>query len=474
MLSRFLFPLNFQKNVVSDFSSARDGQIINGYHFPGEAERFSWPFQCRERGEQKMRSALIAVALAASAAVARAQTGPAASAGNLPPWLHLGIEERLRVEGFSGGTLQPDREDAYALQRLRLNLRLDPTTWMRFVFQGQDARVFGNSQVPDAPPYADTMDLRLGYVELGNRENKPFGLRVGRQELAFGEQRLIGHLNWTNTARSFDAVRATVRYGGYRLDAFAAAVVNLRNGEFDQRAPGNNLHGLYGAFEKLVPQATVEPYLLWRVAPGNVNFKVGGVRWAGKLPAQFDYSFEAATERGDAGRERMRAWAGHWLLGYSVMKARYAPRLIAEYNYASGDKDPNDGRRGTFDQLYPTGHDKYGLTDQVGWRNIQHLRGGLELKPSKKLLLTGSYHNWWLAQARDGLYNAAGALVVRSADGRAGRHVGQELDVQASYPMSKAIQTSVGLAHLFPGGFLKSTTPGRAYTYPYVMVGYTY
>jgi hypothetical protein len=74
--------------------------------------------------------------------------------------------------------------------------------------------------------------------------------------LAFGEQRLLGHLNWTNTSCSFDAVRATIRYGGYRLDAFAASVVNLRNGEFDERAAGNNLQGLYAALEKLVPKAT--------------------------------------------------------------------------------------------------------------------------------------------------------------------------------------------------------------------------
>ena len=39
--------------------------------------------------------------------------------------------------------------------------------------------------------------------------------------------------------------------------------------------------------------------------------------------------------------------------------------------------------RQTFDQLYPTGHDKLGLTDQVGWRNIHHLREGIEITPIK-------------------------------------------------------------------------------------------
>src|SRR5688572_1409875 len=83
------------------------------------------------------------------------------------------------------------------------------------------------------------------------------------------------------------------------------------------------------------------------------------------------------------------AWAGHWVLGYTLPTVPSKPRLVAEYNYASGDKDPADGQRGTFDQLYPTPHDKYGLADQVGWRNIHNARAGVEFKPSAKLSVTG-------------------------------------------------------------------------------------
>ena len=31
--------------------------------------------------------------------------------------------------------------------------------------------------------------------------------------------------------------------------------------------PGNNLHGIYSTFSHLVPRATVEPYVLWRLTP---------------------------------------------------------------------------------------------------------------------------------------------------------------------------------------------------------------
>lgn len=175
------------------------------------------------------------------------------------------------------------------------------------------------------------------------------------------------------------------------------------------------------------------------------------------------------------------AWAGHWLVGRTIPSGRTSYRAFGEYNYASGDETPGDGTRGTFDQLYPTAHDKYGLGDQVGWKNIHHVRAGLELRPQSKLLLGGGYHSFWLATPRDALYSAAGAVLARmpaglpteaqsAKVGALDRHVGQELDVQATYTPSARIQVTGGYAHLFPGAFLKAATPGKSYSAPYVMV----
>src|SRR5688572_19698287 len=146
---------------------------------------------------------------------------------HLPAWLRFSGEYRMRVEGFDGGGFNAGARDAYALNRVRLNMRVSPTYWMRFQIQAQDAQVFGKNTKPDAPPFEDTMDIRQAYVEFGKPELPAVLLRVGRQELVFGEQRLIGHLNWTNTARSFDAARLTLQHSKYKVDVFAASVVNL-------------------------------------------------------------------------------------------------------------------------------------------------------------------------------------------------------------------------------------------------------
>src|SRR6267378_973242 len=101
------------------------------------------------------------VALALTAASLRAQSPKSLSPldevnHQLPAWLRFSGEARLRLEGFGGGGFQPNNNDGYLLQRVRLNMKLLPTNWLKFQFQTQDARVFFKNQKPYAPPYQDT------------------------------------------------------------------------------------------------------------------------------------------------------------------------------------------------------------------------------------------------------------------------------------------------------------------------------
>lgn len=402
---------------------------------------------------------------------------------SLPKWIRFNGEYRARAEAFTGTGFVKGNDDAYFLNRFRVNMGLQPASWMKLNFQGQDARVFWKTQKPYGPPFQDTMDLRMAFAEFGDTEKGAFSLRVGRQELVYGEQRLIGHVSWLNTARTFDAVRATMRHGGYRLDAFASSVVVPKDGEFNRHVDGNNFHGLYGGIEKLVPGAVIEPYALWRLARGirmetgglsKLDSKTYGIRMAGKATPAWDYGVEMARQDGSAGSDTVGAWAGHWRAGYTITNWKYKPRIVSEYNYASGDNNPADGKRGTFDILYPTPHDKYGLADQVGWKNIHHLRLGPEWKPRAKWLLSANYHSWWLANTRDALYNAGGTAIARVAGGARERHVGQELDFQATWSVNKQVAVAGGFAHIFPGAFLKEAAPGKHLNFPYVMLGYSF
>jgi hypothetical protein len=399
----------------------------------------------------------------------------------LPKWLRFSGQVRSRVEGYTGGGFNSANEDAYMLTRVWLNMRIQPTAWLRFSFQGEDSHAPWKHANPPGPPFRDTMDLRMAYVEFGDMEKKPVGFRFGRQELEFGEGRLVGALPWANTARTFDGFHASYLGKGFRLDGFAARVVRVLPNDFNDSIPGNNFYGLYTSFKTLVPRATFEPYFFWRRqsglhtelgAPGTMNFGTYGLRWVGKLPGGFDYNTDIAGQHGSLGSESIGAWANHWLLGYTVSKARFTPRIFAEYNHASGDKNPTDNKKGTFDQLYPTGHDKYGLTDQVGWENMHQVRSGVEFKLTPKWMATGRYNAYWLADPHDALYNGGGGVIARVPAGDAGRFVGHGLDFISAYTFNPRLSLSGGIGHIFPGTFLKNATPGAGYTYPYAMLTY--
>ena len=400
---------------------------------------------------------------------------------HLPKWIQFSGEYRVRVEGFSGLRYQQDNDDHYWLNRVRLNARVQPLSWLRFQVQAQDSHVFWNGRAPDAPPLQDAMDVRLAYADIGDSDKGHIALRVGRQEITTGEERLVGNGNWGNTARSFDAVKLILRRSSVRLDIFASSLVAQRDGDFNRHVDGDDLHGMIGLIEARGHK--IEPYAFWRLAPrvraetgpvGKLDTKTAGFRSAGKLTKSLDYVTEMIVQGGSWGPEPASAWAGHWRVQFPTALSLFAPRLRLEYNYATGDSDPADGRHETFELLYPTPHDKYGLADQVGWKNLHHVGAVTEWKVWKTWTWQLKYHRWWLASPTDGIYNAGGVLLSRDPTGRSGRYVGQEVDVQALAPLTKQVQFGGGVGHIFPGEFLKKTTPGASFTFPYVMVTWAF
>lgn len=400
----------------------------------------------------------------------------------LPSWVRLSGELRAREEGFYGDHFEPGRDDMYLLQRVRLGVQVTPAPWLQMFVQGQDARVSFTERIPAAPPYQDSADLRQAWVQFGSGEKGGVNLRVGRQELMFGEERLVGAGNWGNVSRTFDAVRLGLRHRGYSVDAFASSVVVARDHAFDRHVDGDNLHGMYGGIDGWVPNGRLEPFVFWRVAPsgrtesgvrGRLDTKTAGIRWAGKLPHAFEYTTEMALQRGSWAGDSASSWAGFWRLGRTFNNLRWKPLVRLELNHASGDRNPRDGRHGTFEVLYPTPHDKYGLTDQVGWKNVYHVGLIGELRLAKTLTLVLKGHDRWLASATDGLYNAGGTLLVRDPSGSSGRHIGKEVDFLLLWAMPPRVQLGGGIGHMFAGEFIKRTTPGSGYTFPYVMLTYT-
>lgn len=402
---------------------------------------------------------------------------------SLPHWLFIGGQYRNRLEAPTGigygGT-----SDFYLLDRLRVRLIIQPKEWLRFDGEVQDARIFFNRNTTNGNPFEDTWTLWEGYAQVGSSTSGWVDAVGGRQVLLFGDQRVIGPSNWLNVGRTFNVARVDLHQSDFKVSIFASSVVPGDNADLHNALPGNNFYGVYGSFNNLVPKGTFEPYALWRVAPpnpglpeevghGHLNEVTIGFHWKGMLPANFDYDSEFAGQTGSLGSYTIAAWAGYGSVGKTFSDAPASPRVFAEGNYASGTKNPAGHDWNTFDQLYPSNHDKYGFTDQVGRRNLEQFRIGVEEEPTKKWKLKQAFVGYWLATANDNFYASSGAIAVAAHPG-ASRHIGNELDLVCEYTLNKGLNFGFGYARLFAGQFLKTTTGGHDYTYPYAYFQYNF
>ena len=385
------------------------------------------------------------------------------------------------LRGVYGGSFKHKSTNDDDVQRIRLGMEIKPTNWVQFYIEMQDARVFGIT--PALPPYENTTDIRQAYVQFGPAEGNGFSLQGGRFDMTYGNNRLIGNSWWTNVSRSFDGVRAAYQVGRFRVDAFATSVVIIRNGVIDHHLEGNNLYGLYATSRNLIPHATLDVYEFWNLRPsfalqglkaGHLDEWTTGFRWVGALPMNLDYRTEMAYQLGTLAVDKIRAWMGHWVLGYSLKEALTRPRFFLEYDYGSGSPNDKSGTDNTFDPIFPSTHDKLGLADQFGWRNIQDLRFGQEWHLARKWTMATSFHDFWLANAHDALYPTRGSFILQNAAGADGTHVAEELDIQAIYTPTRQTQVGLGFGHVIPCEFLQKTTQGVAYNYPYVLMEYVF
>jgi hypothetical protein len=400
----------------------------------------------------------------------------------IPRWLRFGLEERFRFEGYGGSGFKSGNTDSYFLNRFRFQASIQPASWLRFVAQVQDARPFFQKP-PFGPPNENRWDLKLAYAEIGDPEAQWISVRVGRQLINYNNT-LIADSQWRNQARSYDAAAVNLHRDRYRLGIFAASVVAPLSEGISHHPDGNNIYGLYGDIDRLAPHSVLEPFVLWRIEPGiaietTAKIKTGkldewttGFRWKSRPLTDFDYSYELAVQRGNAGPNGIQAWATSMGAGYRVSRAAWKPRVFGTYDFASGDKNPSDGIHGAFDTIDPTAHDRLGIADQIGWQNIIAVRGGVTVEPHRRWTVTSQYLDFWLASASDALYNSSGGVIARDTTGNSGRHVAEELDGYTWYELNRHMNLGVGYARIHPGGFLGARHLNAPYNYSYFAINF--
>ena len=309
------------------------------------------------------------------------------------------VREELRAGLFSPA--DPTGEVNTDLTRLRSRLRTDVTINpnVGVVIEFQDVRLLGS----EGSTVADTegVDLKRGYLSI-TPEQSNTTVKIGRWVMAYGDQRLIGHLEWFDQGRSYDGVHVSFKPEKIFVDAFAVRMRETLDAKDD-------LHfgGVYGGVH-LDNTTDLELYALGlrdSMAP-NSTFGTFGLRFA-TTRGPMDASVEAALQVGTKNDQDLLAFAAAAKAGYTVPESS-SLRFGGEIAFASGDDDPADADNGTFQTLFPTNHLHYGYADLAAWQNILALRAQLSVVPIPRTTVSLNYHHLRLADPAGGWFNAGG------------------------------------------------------------------
>jgi hypothetical protein len=357
-------------------------------------------------------------------------------------------------------------DDEWLLNRLRLGFHYRPLDGLSFYFQMQDSHEFGSSRddIPGAlgAEGDNLFDIRQAWLEFGDGKAVPFSLKIGRQVLQYGDQRLIGPLEWSNLSRTFDAVK--LRWHGpdnMWIDGIVSSVVVPERDEWDESSRQTMFSGLYAHLPQTGDQDTELYALHLSDATTGSHFVTLGTHWKSHPGAlgPWDYEAEFAFQTGEAADKDLTAFATYAEAGYTF-QGSWKPRIGLEYSFATGDDNALDGENRAFQNLYPTNHPHYGFMDAFSWSNIHDLALHLSAKPSKTVTVGIDWHWFWLADTNDAWRRANARTAVRPISPGADSYAGSEVDFLITWTPDPRVALTLGYSYFIAGSYLDDSGAG--------------
>lgn len=379
-------------------------------------------------------------------------------------YLSLGGQARARAEHVENFLLSdvPQNTDTFSLLRLLLHGDLHVGRYVRAFVEGKHALAFDRSLPGGRRPLDhDEWELQNAFVDVAccGDVGQRLALRVGRQELLFGSQRLVSPLDWANTRRTFDGGRLTAVGGGVVVDGFVTRPVLVRTEERNRRDDATLFWGIDARPAAPSPRLAWQAYLLtlvqdnqaglWGYEGEHERYTLGG-RVTGTLGAPANrFDLEAGWQTGSLGERDLSAWFLASDLSRSFADAPLRPSVTVGFDYSSGDGDPTDDEVGTFHQLYPLAHAYAGFMDLLGRQNLVEGRLVATANPSRVLQLRGAVHHFLQASTEDAVYSPAGTALW-PGDGEA-REIGTELDLTGGLRLARHLRLDAGYGLFLPG-----------------------
>ena len=417
-----------------------------------------------------MKRAILAIALLA---VAVCWIGEAAAES----MFKVSAQVRHRFEASNRDFNANTAYNTFNLLRTRLGAEFAPTDDVTGFIQLQDSRWFGQETSTLLDGDANAFDLHQGYLKIHDLFKAPLDVKLGRMEVNYGEQRLVGAVAWHNIGRAFDGVIFNLHGKRFSVDLFDMVITDsLMVGDYkdeyfygihaDIKTNESHKTNVFAFWQRKQPRS-----LLNRVTIGaHLKGNVGGFSYESDLGYQFGdiTTFVADSLRTGEGfvdtTQSVQAYMVTLKLGYTAAHVKTAPAVFAAVDYLSGDDDLSDDTYKVFDTMYATNHKFYGFMDyflnippNTFFRGLVDIWGRLRAMPLERTPMMLDFH-----------YFQSPQNVVLS-DLSESKKFGTEVDFTLRHVYTENITFTLGAAWFGPGDVFKDKRGSDSSTWFYAM-----
>jgi hypothetical protein len=394
------------------------------------------------------------VAVLALAGLAAAETVP----------FDINGELRVRNENDNRDFVSDTGFKSFNLMRTRLGIDVTPVQDMKVFLQVQDSRLYGDVNTSSTPGVQEDvhLDLHQGFFQVDNLGWQGFGLKAGRMEERWANERLISPTDWNNVPTAFDGGQVSISRERASVAAMWAKLVERDTPTVGSPDTENSDRSLIGGvatvgvneFASVDAQVINVRDAVTTSADDDVMLTTIGGRVFGSVQSRWDYSLEGAWQTGtqEIG-PAAQVDLGGWMLGSEVgvtFGSEERPvRFGVGYDHLSGDDATSTDKVESFNTLFGDNHRYYGVMDIVTPVSIDNpsgmAAGVRDIKVNAKarvwsntdnvVTFGGEFHNFSAAET------AAG-----SSSG-----IGNEVDVHATWAYRERFVPTLGFSAFLPG-----------------------
>lgn len=389
---------------------------------------------------------------------------------NRATYVSIGGDIRYQYQWFKNenwGESAKD-DDGFILTRYLVHADFHAGKHFRTFVQLQSSLANGKAG-KSSPVDENQLDLHQAFSDIAFAlpHEQSLTVRIGRQELLYGSQRLVAVRDGPNNRQSFDAVRLLYAHPGWKADVFFSHFVQSKQKIFDD---GFNQHTrFWGAYlaKKKIPLLNNADVYYFGLLKNNTKFddgagkelrhSVGSRVWATNKCWRYD--IEGLYQFGNFAGKKIRAWTFSVNTSYKFSNTTLRPEFGIKSELISGDATYKDDRLQTFNPLFPRGG-YFGLVSIIGPANLFDVHPSFALDLSPRLFFNMDYDIFMRYSLNDGIYGPNVALIYSGQNSQQ-RSIGQQYSNHLEYIPNNFLYFRFEFTWFKAGGFLKDAGPGK-------------